>query len=306
MSARLLVLVGVCTVGMASAASAVTIVSPRPGAVVTAGSSVLVVVEPGGDEVLSQVVVTTASGTALATPLQTPATNPPNRFQATVQIPLEAVGPEFVVALAKRSDGTFRTAVVQVTVDAGAIEALFLDAPPMLDRSGQIVQLSVRGRFTDGVVRDLTASDRGTTYATSDSRVVAVNADGLAQARSGGYSDLTVTNRGLTASAAVGVEIAAPTGIPTADSGADLAVSAGQSVVLDGSRSSDPDGDPLTYHWEQRSGPEPQIADTESAALAFTAPDVTAVTVLEFALTVVDDKKASSLPAVVRVTVNPR
>ncbi len=42
---------------------------------------------------------------------------------------------------------------------------------------------------------------------------------------------------------------------PTANAGADQTTDVGQRVTLDGLGSTDPDDDPLTFSWQQRSGP---------------------------------------------------
>ena len=57
---------------------------------------------------------------------------------------------------------------------------------------------------------------------------------------------------------------------PVADAGADQAISdmSGQ-VTLDGSGSSDPASDPLSYHWSQTFGPEVEIDDANSAITTF-------------------------------------
>jgi hypothetical protein len=47
-----------------------------------------------------------------------------------------------------------------------------------------------------------------------------------------------------------------------------LTVRAGEKVVLDGSRSADPDGDPVTFRWEKLSGPPGEIVG-EGARVAF-------------------------------------
>ena len=45
-------------------------------------------------------------------------------------------------------------------------------------------------------------------------------------------------------------------------------------VTLDGSGSSDPDGDPLSYAWTQVSGPTVALSDATAAQPTFTAPFV--------------------------------
>lgn len=57
---------------------------------------------------------------------------------------------------------------------------------------------------------------------------------------------------------------------PVADAGPDLTVAAGV-IQLDGSNSSDPDGDPITYQWIQEAGPSVSISTPTASRAAFTA-----------------------------------
>jgi len=59
---------------------------------------------------------------------------------------------------------------------------------------------------------------------------------------------------------------------PTAVPGGDQAVDEGGSVALDGSASSDPEGQPLSYLWEQISGPAGSLTGADTATPTFTAP----------------------------------
>jgi uncharacterized cupredoxin-like copper-binding protein len=59
---------------------------------------------------------------------------------------------------------------------------------------------------------------------------------------------------------------------PVADAGPDQTVDAG-TVTLDGSASFDPDGDPITYQWDQVAGPPTDISGRTAAKAAFSAKE---------------------------------
>ena len=90
---------------------------------------------------------------------------------------------------------------------------------------------------------------------------------------------------------------------PVADAGADQSVKPPVTVTLDGSASSDADGDTLTYSWSQLSGTTVTLSDTTSATPTFSATAVTTSTDLRFQLTV-SDGSATATDQVV-VTLRP-
>ena len=73
---------------------------------------------------------------------------------------------------------------------------------------------------------------------------------------------------------------------PVADAGADRTVPSGSAVTLDGTGSSDPDLDPLTYVWVQVGGPTVTLTGATTATPAFGG--VTGPATLTFRLTVSD------------------
>ena len=87
---------------------------------------------------------------------------------------------------------------------------------------------------------------------------------------------------------------------PTAVAGPAQTVATKAAVTLDGSASSDPDGDTITYAWTQAAGPAVTLSSTTTAKPTFTAP--ADATTLTFQL-VVSDGKLSSTPSTVTITV---
>ncbi|NQZ11415.1 MAG: hypothetical protein HRT35_30045, partial [Algicola sp.] len=71
---------------------------------------------------------------------------------------------------------------------------------------------------------------------------------------------------------------------PTANAGADQTVNAAQDalVVLDGSRSSDPQGDALTYIWQQTDGIAVSLQNANAAQVDFALPNITTTEMLVF------------------------
>ena len=95
-----------------------------------------------------------------------------------------------------------------------------------------------------------------------------------------------------------------PNTSPTANAGAGQSVFKKATVSLDGSASSDADGDSLTYAWSQTSGPAVTLTNPSSVNPTFTAPSTSGA--LVFSLVVNDGHGNSSVAASVTITVQDR
>jgi hypothetical protein len=231
---------------------------------------------------------------------------------AQVHVPPTAVGPFFVLAFANAPNGLAIERLLLIA-DPGPLNGLILSAPQLLTTVGQTAAIAVSGVFADGITRNLTGLDRGTTFATTNDAVLGIDPSGLMQARSRGTAQIVVTNThvvsGVATTAAITVrcELPNPPGnrIPIADAGADQTVAPQTVVTLDGTASADPDGDAIAFRWHQESGRVVILRDVDTATPFFMSPRVTAPAVLEFSLVVTDSKGAATLPKMVRVTVQP-
>lgn len=115
--------------------------------------------------------------------------------------------------------------------------------------------------------------------------------------------DLVVSD-GTATSAADSVTISVnPNAAPIANAGVDQGpINSGQTVTLNGSGSTDPDGNPLTYHWTQVSGPAATLSSATAANPTFTAPNVQGTQNLVFQL-IVNDGTVDSPPDTVTIGV---
>lgn len=91
---------------------------------------------------------------------------------------------------------------------------------------------------------------------------------------------------------------------PDSNAGPDQLVESESTVELQGSNSTDSDGEIIAYQWIQLTGPQVTLNDPGLSDPSFTAPLVTELTLLQFELTVTDDADATATD-VVDITVTP-
>jgi len=246
-------------------------------------------------------------------------------FGGPLKVPKEAVGPTRLLAVAEISRGrlgtrmVFDEVIVQVEPEAALTAIDFeTDKPLQLGRAGQssafghvdsmgkVFELPVVGEYADGVTRPLSAPSSGTSYQSSNPKVLKVLSDGMLQIVGNGKATLTVTNHGKQAQLEVDVNVnEEPNEPPLADAGPNKTVKAGSKVKLSGLKSRDPEGEALYYSWSQVRGSKVPLLDVNGPESSFQAPHVSEPRTYRFKLRVTDKKGADSLPAFVDVRVEP-
>jgi hypothetical protein len=267
--------------------------------------------------------VTGAGIVAIPALVSTADKTPP--FGGELQVPRAAIGPTRLLAVADVSRGrlgtksVFDEIVVKVVPDAELTEIDFETEVPLIlgrrgqeasygqvDSLGKIFELPVIGRFSDGVTRPISSPDTGTSYTSSNPKVLKVLAGGLLQVVGNGRTTVTATNRGKQGLLDVVVEVNdEPNEPPIAHAGDNRTVKSGAKVELNGLRSKDPEGEALFYAWSQVRGAKVALLDVNMPKASFLTPQVSEPRLFRFKLRVTDKKGADSVPAFVDVTVVP-
>lgn len=301
------------------------IISPEGDSTVTSGTQVKVAVETGKETGISRVLYfwyrqgQEPEGLHQATPalIGLSSSSPP--FGGLLTVPVNLLGEVRLLAVAEVARGrlTGHEEFDEIELQAMPVAALTsiefeTEKPWQLDTIGKILELPVVGQFSDHVIRPLGGYSTGSAYRSSDEKVVKVFSDGTAQATGNGKATITVTNREKQGVLPVTVRaIQENNHLPVAYAGQDLKVKAGNTVVLNGLGSNDPDGDPLRYEWTQIRGHKISLLDADSPKPTFVAPKVSSKRLLRFKLRVTDMKGpdtvkgGDSLPSYVNVWVEP-
>jgi hypothetical protein len=332
--------VALCLALSAQQALAFKILEPAEGAKLTSDTTITARVDLGKDSNIVQVRYywyseqddrlveqddTTATGSIVAPVALIGLSDHRPPFGGPLLVPKDGIGPMRLLAVAEISRGrlekrsVFDEILVQVEPAAALASIEFeTDKPLQLGRAGQssafghvdsmgkIFQLPVVGEFSDGVTRRISSLVSGTSYKSSNEKVIKVLKDGLLQIVGNGKTTLTVTNRGKQAQLDADVNVNdEPNEPPMADAGANQTVKAGSKVKLSGLKSRDAEGEALYYSWSQVRGSKIALLDVDNVEPSFLAPIVSEKRTYRFKLRVTDKKGADSLPAYVDVTVEP-
>jgi hypothetical protein len=329
-----------CLAHPAQQALAFKITEPVEGDKLTSGTTVTTGVDLGKDSGIVQVRYywygeqddtlveqedATATGSIVAPVALIGLSNHHPPFGGPLLVPKEGIGPMRLLAVAEISRGrlgtrsVFDEIVVQVEPTATLTTIDFqTDKPLQLGRAGQssafghvdsmgkVFELPVVGEFADGVTRRISSPASGTSYKSSNDKVIKVLKEGLLQIAGNGKATLTVTNRGKQAQLDVDVNVNDdPNEPPIADAGTNKIVKAGSKVKLSGLKSRDAEGEALYYSWSQVRGNKIAMLDVDNAEASFLAPIVSEKRTYRFKLRVTDKKGADSVPAYVDVVVEP-
>ena len=257
--------------------------------------------------------------------VSTSSNDPP--YGGTIRVPRTAIGHLRLLAVAEKEGSAnekehwalFDEITLTVEPDSELQEIDFETEKPLgfgragtavvydqVDFLGKVVELPVVGIFSDGVARPIRLQATGTTYSSSDERIVTINPDGLLRIVGNGTGTITAKNRGKQATLEVEVEVNdEPNEPPVPDAGGNKTVKAGTRVQFNALKSYDPEGGSLKYYWSQVGGSKVPLLDPYSPKASFLAPLVADTRHFRFKLRVTDIQGADSFPVYVDVTVEP-
>ena len=312
-------------------AAAFSIDQPKPGSTHASNNTISVVIDTGAatgitkvrfywyeeqEDMLKAFVDETLAGVATAPP-----------FGATLRPPQAATGLYRLLAVAEQEnresddeDWAIFDEVLLHVHPHGSLEAIdFQTDKPLtfgragavrvydqLDFLGKIIDLPVVGRYSDGRTRSIRSAAAGTTYQVADASVVTISPNGRLRLVGNGATTVTVKNSGVEQTLDVLVEVnPEPNQPPVGDPGLTRTMYSGETVVLNGLKSYDPEGGSLQYFWSQIRGRKVALLDPYSVKARFLAPFVVEPRLFRFQLRVTDVQGADSVPVFVDILVEP-
>ena len=198
---------------------------PLTDALIDAGTNAAVsVVNQAAAELIKLKIILNGTVKTLLTPPWT----------TTIPVPVSLIGDVTLQVIGSRADGSVSTTDRIIHVVTSAVLDLFTATPPVIPlfslNSPQRVHLE--GTYSDAVVRDLTNASTGTTYVSSNTGNVTVDADGWLTAVANGTATVTATNGTKTAPIAVTVALVPESDLAIDAPGFGIVMFTGESIGL--------------------------------------------------------------------------
>ena len=168
----------------------ITITQPAPGATFHSNDQMTITAVPVAGVNVQAVLFTISDGSGNSALVQQAP------FTTTFTIANEFVGTLTYTAAARDNAGNVSISTGTATVESPAtLQSISVTPSPLTFSSiGATQQLTVLGNYSDGVQRDITSPDVGTTYSPNDTSIVDVSATGSATAQGAGNTVMQIYN----------------------------------------------------------------------------------------------------------------